>query len=399
MQRREFFRSGAWAAAGVGGAAIVAGQAQPAQAAAPRATPTIFDFGAVGDGVTDDSAAFRAALDAAAREGRKVIVPGYTYAIGKPIDWVSQGNATRQWGLESQGAVLQSRLSAGQDIFKMTSRHVVRYFALSGGLTIRGNGSEGYGLRLSCPADGNGRYFYNCLIDQVSVENAGQDGLLFDGNVFESQVTNSFFQDNKRNGATFAHHGGGICSSINVIGCYFNQNGRHGMESTTLDSKYGGATDVRVIGGYMRDNQMFGLRYNNGTATGAGVFQVGFENNFKKAEPGVDYGAHVYARVRLTMRDCMGYTEHGGSTHLVRGWFSDVVTLDGCSHSSGGAMRSTGKARLIQVDGSADGHVIMRSSSGGVAEGSNNHATWEAANCTGPTPTGACNPRGAVLSV
>src|SRR5262249_49866606 len=55
MDRRSFLTAGSGIAAA--GVAAVALTATPARAAT-KASPTVFDYGAVGDGNTDDSAAF-----------------------------------------------------------------------------------------------------------------------------------------------------------------------------------------------------------------------------------------------------------------------------------------------------------------------------------------------------
>ena len=405
MKRRELFASGAaLAAVSLASAASATpnwkspgGSSGGGSTSTAASSPTVFDYGAVGDGVTDDSAAFSQALQAAAAQGLKVIVPGATYAIAQPIVFASNGNATRLWGLECEGAVLKSSITTGEDVISMTSTDVVRYFQVGGGLTIKGSGSDGRGLHIFAPGTG-GAYFYNCTLDSLSVEGVGGDGLLFEGNVFESQVSNSFFQNCGRNGATFAHSQGGACSSINLIGCYFNQNARHGMEATNFDGRYGGATDVRVFGGYCRENGHFGFRYNNGTAQGAQVTQVGFENNCTTLAPGDPSGAHVYADVRMQMSACAGYNEFGGATNLLRGWFSDLALLDGCSQTCGGAMASTGKSRLVRVNGSSDGFVLMRGCNGGVAAESGTACTWRAENCKGPSPLGALSLKDVVVS-
>lgn len=87
IDRRDIIRGGAALGIGIGVAAMVA---TPARAApSGRATATVMDFGAVGDGVTDDSAAFSVALGYAASHGQMVAVPGLIYAINHPIAWTS----------------------------------------------------------------------------------------------------------------------------------------------------------------------------------------------------------------------------------------------------------------------------------------------------------------------
>src|SRR5262249_40179739 len=81
MDRRGFVTGGAAAAAALGPLSGV----RSAAAAVVRKAQTVFDFGAVGDGITDDSAAFKRALHAAAMQGKMILVPGCTYAIAETI--------------------------------------------------------------------------------------------------------------------------------------------------------------------------------------------------------------------------------------------------------------------------------------------------------------------------
>ena len=380
MERRSFVGSGVAAGLALADAARAA-PARPHK----RESPTIFDFGAVGDGVTDDSAAFSRALEVAAAQGRTIIVPGSAYAIARPIAWTSSGNVGQAWGLQCQGAQIVSKMRKGETVLSLTAKHTVRYFRLTGGLTIKGTGADGHGIRFYCP--GNAANLYNATIDGLSVEGMGIDGLLFEGNVFESVIANSFFQDCRKNGATFANSKGGICSAIMAIGCYFNQNGEYGLCTTNLDAQYGGPTDIRVYGGYCRDNKSYGFYYNNGTGGGA-LEQVGFENNCHGLKPGDSNGAHVYGMSSMQMRNCTGYNQTGGATYLLRGFFNGLTVLEGCSQTAGGEMEATGKSRLVQVNGSDKGHVLVSRSSGGIDVVDGTACTWAAVNSTGPSPRG-----------
>ena len=387
MERRDFLLAGA-AVTGAG-FPLVSAQAQVTAAGAARGSQTVFDFGAAGDGVTDDSAAFAKALQYGAANGRIVIVPSATYAIAKPINFSSVGNAVNTWGLQCEGATLQSLITTGETVMNFVSNHTVRYFRLAGGLKIRGSGTDGNGLRIFAPL---GKHFYNFLIEGLSVEGVGKDGLLVEGNVFEASIYNSYFQDCLQNGATFAHSKGGICSAIAIYGSFFNQNGKYGLCATNFDAQYGGTTDVRVYGGYCRENKSYGFYYNNGTA-GAAIEQVGFENNCKGLQPGDQNGAHIYAMSSVQLRSCTGHNQFGGATYLLRGFFNGLTVLDGCRQSAGGAMAATGLSRLVQVHGTDTGHVLLRGSSGGVATIANTKCTWRAENCSGPAPSGDLNIR------
>lgn len=372
------------------------GAVQVAQTTSARATPTIYDYGAVGDGVTDDSAAFSKALAAAATKGLMVIVPAGTYAIAKTISFVSTQDAGKPWGLQAQGATLVSTITNGTDIMSLQAVNTVRYFRILGAMKILGSGKDGNGLRII--AYGSSYFFYNVTLDGLCIEGAGLNGLLFEGNVFESLLVGCFFQDCKQNGAVFAQSKGGVCSAITVVGCFFAQNTKCGMMATNFDSTYGGTTDVRIFGGYCRDNGSYGFYYNNGTSSGAAIEQVGFENNCRSLSPGDPNGAHVYGLVQMRLRNCTGYNEGGGATYMVRGWFSNLTVLDNCDQSSGGAMATTGKSRLAQVNGNAAGHVLMRQSGGGFDMVSGTGCTWAAENCYGTSPVGTLNLKTTVTS-
>jgi hypothetical protein len=59
-------------------------------------------------------------------------------------------------------------------------------------------------------------------------------------------------------------------------------------------------------------------------------------------------------------------------------------------------MATTGLSRLVQVNGTPAGHVLMRGCNGGVAVQSGTTCTWAAENCTGVSPSGVLNVRGVV---
>lgn len=405
LERRRLLTGGA--ALGIAGGALAAasrpakalvlipgGGTVPGGGSQEKVTKSVFDFGAVGDGVTDDSGAFNAALNYAGKQGQVVLVPGYTYAIKQPIVWSSSNDIGQPWGFQSQGAKLVSSITGQTPVISLISNNTVRYFQLTGALKIQGGGSESDGLHIY--ALGGSVYFYNALIDGLSVEGVGADGLVFEGDVFESTIMNSYFQDCGHNGATFAQSKGGVCSAIEIIGCFFNQNGNYGLCATNYDAYYGGTTDVRVFGGYCRDNQSYGFYYNNGTS--GGLEHVGFENNCKAMGPGSANGAHVYGLVAVEMRACSGYNEYGGATYLLNGWWSGLTYLEGCGQSAGGAMAQTGMSRLVNVNGNSGGHVLMIACNGGVNVVSGTACTWEAQNCAGTSPQGPLTIRGTMQS-
>lgn len=396
MDRRSFLATGTGlVAVGAPTTAALTGGSRPAYAGS-RTSPNVYDFGAVGDGNTDDSAAFSKALQYAAANGVLVTVPAGTYGIANTVTYNSAGDVGVTWGLRCEGAVLRSLITNGSDVMSFTSSNIVRYFRLIGGMTIVGNGGEGNGIHIKVLA--NVPSFYNFLIEGVSVERCGQNGGLFEGNVFECAVENSYFQDNGQDGFMLANHSGGVISTVHFINCYFNQNGRYGLSTASFDGTYGGPQDVRVYGGYCRQNKSYGFYYNNGDGT-YWIHQVGFENNCTGLQPGDPEGAHVYSLINMNMRDCVGFDMGGGATYLLKGVWSQLCCLDGCAAWSGGAMAQTGATRLVQINGNSNAHVVMSQCGGGFDGVAGCGVTWEAINCSGPSPIGPLNLRGTLSGV
>jgi hypothetical protein len=263
-------------------------------------------------------------------------------------------------------------------------------------LSVIGSGSDGHGLHIF--AAGSSVYFYNALIEGISIEKVGGHGLLFEGNVFETTLSNSYFQDCKKNGATFAHSKGGVCSAINVMNCFFNQNGISGLQCTNFDAPYGGTTDVRVYGGYCRDNQSFGFNYGNGSGGSGAIIQVGFENNCRSLSPGDPNGAHVYALSSMQLKNCGGYNMYGGATYLLRGWFNGLTTIENCGQGSGGASAAAGSPKLVQINGSNTGFVMARGCSGDIDVAGGSPCNWSAERCLGLSPLGTMSLRTTISS-
>jgi hypothetical protein len=317
------------------------------------ATKSVFDFGAVGDGITDDSAAFTAALAYAAANNRIVKVPGFNYAIANTISFVSTTNVTQVWGLFSEGATLISKITNGSDIMSLVSHNTVRYFRLIGALSIKGTGTDGNGVNIFAPGGGTGQWFYNFLISGISVEAVGKAGIVIAGNSFESTIENSYFQDNN-DGAQFMKLQGGIVSTMHIENCFFNQNKRYGVQCGDLDEQFGGTTDVRISGGYMRQNGSFGAIFNNGNLNAA-MWGVGFENNCTLLANTDTTSAHVRAQNNITMYSCQG---GGNTTGHYLAWIFGINTsiFDNCG------MNTTFASKLVRADGQTGAKFVLRSS-------------------------------------
>src|SRR5512135_793237 len=83
-------------------------QVAPATAAAPSSTVSVKDFGAKGDGVTDDQPAIQAAIESLAKTGGTAFVPAGDYRLGDSIV-IDRDNIT----LTGQGPASILRLGDG----------------------------------------------------------------------------------------------------------------------------------------------------------------------------------------------------------------------------------------------------------------------------------------------
>jgi len=324
---------------GAGTALGIAGWARPAAAAPPTHVLNAADFGAVGDGRADDTAALQRALDRTfAAGGAMLTIPPGTYRVTRTLrvefGHGAAGNLGRQSGIVGHGARFNSEIADGGNVLEFLCRATVR-FVLVAGLDILGRGGERHGIYVEC--DGGGVYFYNFCLRDVNVQNCGGDGCRLVGNVFEGQILNSYFRSNKGNGATFAHGShGGILSALHVFGCVFGQNGEHG--AAMIRRCY----DVAFHGCYFLLNGKFGLLAGNGCTL---LSNCGFENNHASANnfAGGDFGLNL--NNFGTLVGCSAYSVFH-QTGLIRAFVATRLNMMGCTGSGGGQASGAGLAQL-----------------------------------------------------
>jgi hypothetical protein len=335
-----------------GGASFVGLAATPPVRALSAAA-----FGAVGDGKADDTAALQAAIDAAFapdRGGLLTIPPG-TYRVTRTLRVRLLGSPaadlTRQSGIQGQGARILSQIADKAPVLELVSRATVR-FVLIAGLDILGSGGEGPGIHLECEAKEH--YLYNFCLRDVVVQGCGGDGCRMIGNVFEGQLFNCYFRDNRGSGATFGHgRHGGILSAIHVFGCVFGQNGQHG--AALINRCY----DVSFHGCYFLLNARFGLAAENGCTL---LANCGFENNHEGASGFAEGDAGIGLQGFATLISCTAYSIFK-QTHLVRAYLTGHFVMVGCSGS--GDDRAKGAA-LAKLSGSAAGRATVIGCTGAV---------------------------------
>ena len=341
MRRRDVISGAAVLAASAAGTAAISA---PSPDATHGPTVSAAQFGTVGDGVADDTRALQSALDATLGAGKPglLLIPPGTYKVSRTLrvefEAGRSGKVTRRLGLSAQGAQIRSVIRDGSDVLSINSETLVRYLLIDG-LDIRGTGGEGHGLSLFC--DGQGRYIYNMALRDVMVEGCGGDGCRMIGNIFESQIFNSYFRDNRNNGMTLAHgtHGG-VLSAIHIFGCVFGGNKHHGVVMTK------GASDVSFHGCYFLQNDQFGLLAQNGCPL---LAHCGFENNHMNAKGFSLGGAGLKLNLFGTLIGCTAYSIHN-QTHLVDAVVKNRLVMIGCTGSGGGDAKGAKLARLKGTD-------------------------------------------------
>jgi len=317
------------------GSSALAATAQAAPASSGRQISAA-DFGAKGDGRADDTAALQAGLDAvyAGTGGMLVIAPG-TYRVTRTLRIAPKQNIVHQSGIFGMGAHIVSEIRDGSNIIDIDSQSTFRYLLIQG-LDILGSGEDGHGIRLACA--GNKNYLYNFCLRDLVVHRCGKNGAQLIGNVFEGQIANCYFRNNRGHGASFHHEAGGkgILSAVRVIGGVFGENGIHG--AAMLDGCY----DVSFHGSYFLLNKRFGLVAENGCTL---LSSCGFENNHEGADGFARGDAGIWLQGFGTLVGCTAYSMFK-QRNLIRAILAGRLVLIGCSGSGDAKAAEAGLAQL-----------------------------------------------------
>lgn len=307
------------------------------------------DFGAIGDGVADDTAAIQAVLNQLTADGGTFVeIPPGTYKISSTLNVSFPQDSSAHIGIQSHGAILKSAITNNTPVLQIVSNAVVRFFLIEG-LQIKGNGQEGHGLVLR--ADNQAVFLYNMCLRDVFIEGCGGDGCQIIGNIFESQIENCFFRQN-RNGLSMGNStSGGVLSAIHLYGCVFGQNRQVGCLMVN------DATDAGFHGCYFLENGSWGANCPNGFTL---MSNCGFENNWMAAGNFGSGGAGVAFQNFGTMVACSATSRHY-QTHLVRGYVTSIFSMTGCFRSG---VETAGNMHLSDLSGTPGGRASIISCNG-----------------------------------
>ena len=212
------------------------------------------DFGAVGDGVADDTAAINAALLSASQSlNRTVFLAGGSYRVTSTIVFpnvsglclLGAGKASAG-GLESNGI---SRIIAdhtsGPALRSRNENCVLRYIQIDSSSTRTASTSSSLHGVLIEPEDEANAGARSCLLDGVSVRNQSGSAFVTSGNCNHTSFSSSTARNCKGHG--FVLDNGTITSRVNteragqisIVDCRaFNVSG-HGIMCGNLGASYG----------------------------------------------------------------------------------------------------------------------------------------------------------------
>lgn len=269
----------------------------------------VLDYGAVGDGVADDGAAFVAAFAAAVAQGKSVVIPGRKYLVNSPIEiksgmliishhatlFHSSGMANIFYAVGADDWVIQGPLTLAGTMTAPGQKDVESGLSITGckryvvdKLTVRNFKGSGISILpgpLSAdrwkPRGDMGKFAFISFIDNaVGLDIAAGTGaeynlftlLSFSGNAIAANIaggntiisaSNIVDNDNGVQLSDGPNHGHGIFSAVNINhNTGFNVRADKVVNGYTFDGChiYGGESSSGAI--HLRDSQ--GVHFNSG---------------------------------------------------------------------------------------------------------------------------------------
>lgn len=282
------------------------------------ASVNVVDFGAIGDGIADDTAAIQAAIDDVAPTGGQIVLPSGTFKISSPLN-ISSQNVFVQGSGRKATKIVQSVVS--QKSFNVTAP----YFAISSlSIEYASQGTSG-GAAISLSGA-----FYSA-VDDIYIYKA-YIGVDFINGSNSNQLTRIVCED-----CTYV--GISILNSVNLMASTFQI-----LNSSTILCSLG---CIRMYGPCEGNNFFNGHTYQGAFSLtmDAPTYTMGNRPSYNKihgvyldASAG---GALIDKTVELDFIDCWFSTRPGSGASLVQ--------VDGVRFTGGGALNCDQNGVVVEA--------------------------------------------------
>ncbi len=313
-----------------------------------RQTVSVKDFGAVGDGVTDDSAALQEALNYWVSNRCDLVFPSGQYLVTSPLTAIASSNKVDGNRITGYGATIQGNLSSSGILFKIgVSSALWRYFTIEG-LSLRGTTNETDLLLIDGGAGGSGEYVYGWELHRVNCEAFLGNGITITKNAFEGTLLSCNSRTSNTTGyCIYINYGAGAVSSISLIDCT-TSGGKKGVYAPSPVS------DIRMWGGTYILAQEEGVRLDN--ALGGMVSNLHLERNWEGAASFATSGAGlvISASQNFTISGCVG-TTNNKQQYVVRAFAGTDASIQIIGGSNTGLITT-----YAQLEGTNSGATDAR---------------------------------------
>lgn len=265
-------------------------------------TVSVKDFGAVGDGVADDTAEIQAALNYWVANRCDLIFPPGRYRVTSPLTAIATATKVDGNRISGYGATIVGNLSASGILLKVSVNAALwRHFTIEG-LTFTGTTNETHMLQIDGNTAAGSQFLYGWEIHRVNCDGFPGNGISIIGNAFEGTLYGCNVRTNNLTGYGIYIDGVDV-SSISLIDCT-TSGGRRGVYAPSP------VTDIRMWGGTYILAQEEGVRLDN--AIGGQVTNLHLERNWEGAASFAASGAGlvVTASQNFTISGCYGTTNN-----------------------------------------------------------------------------------------